>query len=142
LVAAATELSPPPGRMQVELESLGFDALTAAAPGPAPRPKRAARVVDTEREETRATVKAALDAASREVRRLEQEAATSAAKYQRAVREAEDAAERARLATHACDEARAQAETARGRLASAESELAAARRAYEELSGETTPGSA
>jgi hypothetical protein len=138
LLGAMPDASPPPGRMHAELEAMGFDALVAVAPAPAPRPKRGVPIVDVRRAEQLATVKGSLDAIAREVCRMEQETDASEAKYKRAVRDAEDAAERARLASRASDEARTQADTAQKRLEAARRDLAEARRAYEELSGEPT----
>jgi hypothetical protein len=138
LLGAMPDTSPPPGRMHGELEAMGFDALAAVAPAPAPRPKRAVPVVDARRAEQLANVKGSIDAIAREVRRMEQEAEASEAKYKRAVRDAEDAAERARIASRASDEARTQADTAQKRLEAARRDLAEARRAYDELSAEPT----
>jgi hypothetical protein len=138
LLGATPEASPPPGRMHAELEAMGFDALAAVAPVPAARPKRAVPVVDARRAEQLATVKGSIDAIAREVRRMEQEAEASEAKYKRAVRDAEDAAERARVASRASDEARTQADAAQKRLEAARRDLAEARRAYDELSAEPT----
>lgn len=138
LLAAMPDASPPPGRMHAELDAMGFDALSAVAAAPAARPKRPVPVVDARRAEQLATVKGSIDAIAREVRRMEQEAEASEAKYKRAVRDADDAAERARIASRASDEARTQADAAQKRLEAARRDLAEARRAYDELSAEPT----
>ena len=138
LVGAAEDVSPPPGRMYAELEVMGFDALGTAAQPPAPstRPKRSP--MDDRRAETLATIKTSLDAVTREVRRLEQDAAASEQKHQRAMRDAEDAAERLTVANCALDEARAESDAAKRRLDAARVELAEARRVYEELAARTS----
>jgi hypothetical protein len=138
LLGASTDVSPPPGRMSAELEPMGFDALTSAAPAPPSRSKRPAPAADHEHAERVAGVRAALDAVTREVRRLEQEAQASEARHTRAVRESEDAAHRASLAESAREEARKGADTAQQRLDAARTELTEARRVYEELSARPT----
>ena len=135
LGAAVEEVSPRPGRMSAELEAMGFDALTAAAPAPPPqsRPKREAPPADPLHAERISTVKAALDAVAKEVRKLELEAEASEARHTRAARDADDAAARAAAAGVARDEARKDADLARERLERARAELERARRAFDEL---------
>jgi hypothetical protein len=138
LGAAVEEISPPPGRMTAELETMGFDALTAAAPAPPPqnRPKREPPPADPAHAEKISTVKAALDAVAKEVRRLELEAEASEARHTRAARDADDAAVRAATASTARDEARKDADLAHERLGRARAELDQARRAFDELTNE------
>jgi hypothetical protein len=139
LLGAADDVTPPPGRMSAELEPMGFDALTAAAPAPPARPKRSVPVLDQARADTIASVKSALDAVIREVRRLEHEASASEARHSRASLDADDAANRALLASRARDEARRDADEAQRRLQSARVELDEARRVYDELVSERGP---
>src|SRR5438128_2717260 len=128
--AAAEDVSPPPGRMGAELETMGFDALTAAAPAPPPqsRPKREPPPADPAHAEKVSTVKAALDAVAKEVRRLELETEASEARHTRAARDAEDASARAVAAGRARDEARKDADLARERLERGRADLEEARR--------------
>ena len=136
LLGAADDITPPPGRMSAELEAMGFDALTAAAPAPPARPKRSIPVLDQARADRIASVKSALDGVVREVRRLEHEASACQARHSRASLDAEDAANRALLAGRARDEARRDADAAQRRLESARVELDEARRVYDELAAE------
>jgi hypothetical protein len=136
LGAAVEDVTPPPGRMSAELETMGFDALTAAAPAPPPksRPKREAPPADPVHAEKLSAFKAALDAVAKEVRKLELEAEASEARHTRAARDADDAAARATAANIARDEARKDADRAREHLDHARAELDRARRAFDELS--------
>ncbi|HEX4340556.1 MAG TPA: hypothetical protein VH062_31825 [Polyangiaceae bacterium] len=134
LVGASEDVTPPPGRMSAELETMGFDALTSAAPAPPSRPKRVATpAVDEASAERVAAVKEALDAVTREVRRLEQDSEASEARHVRASKDVDDTAERLRHTTRARDEARERADAAQQKLERARTELTEARRVYDEL---------
>jgi hypothetical protein len=129
LLAASPEgTTPRPGRMSIELEPLGFDALALAADAPAKSaasPEEGAEA-RTERIETART---ALDAAVKETRRLETEVERKKARYDRAASDAENAERLADAARRARDEARREAEAERARLDAASAELAELTRA-------------
>jgi hypothetical protein len=132
--AAAEDVTPPPGRMSAELEPLGFDALTTVAKAaPRPPPKRAATPEEAEVEKRLASVKAAFDAAEREVRRLEGEAKAARATATRVERDCVEAEERAELARRSRDEARNRAEEAEARVEAARKQVEDARGNRERL---------
>jgi len=136
LSTAADEASPPPGRMSAELEPLGFDAFTAMPAAPAPKPaKREKSPADAARAEKIDAVKQALDAADKEVRRLERESERSQAALERAERDVLDAERRADAARRERDDAGRAAEEARRRVDAARNALAGAERELEDLSG-------
>lgn len=135
LSTAVEDATPPPGRMTAELESLGFDAFTsvpAAAPV-AKASKRAEAPEDSAHTEKIAAVKAALDAADKELRRLEREAERSQAALERAQRDLEDAERRAETARRDENEAQRAAVEARTRVDAARDVLDQAKRAMKEL---------
>jgi hypothetical protein len=134
LGASPGGVTPPPGRMSLELESMGFDALTSAAPVPLPaKPKRETPPGGSQHAMKVAAVRESVEAIEKVIRRLEQEAESAEAKHTRAARDAEDAAERAAISAQARDEARRGADQARQKLDAAQLELDEARRVFDDL---------
>jgi hypothetical protein len=134
LSAAQDGVDPPPGRMSAELSPLGFDALsevaTTAPPGRREAPKA---LQDAELSKKIEGVKASLDAAERELRRLEHEAKLARAKHERATRDAEDAERRADEARRSRDDARRETDEATDRFDTARRDVEAARRELSKL---------
>jgi hypothetical protein len=134
IAAAPGHVEPPPGRMSAELESLGFDAITTVAPA-APRKERkpAPLADDAERAQKLIVVKEALDAAEKELRRLERETELAESSHTRASRDVEDAERRADAARQARDDARLKADLARAHQDTAAAAVTEARAVVKDL---------
>jgi hypothetical protein len=124
LGAVGGNVSPPPGRMSVELEPVGFETLSAAldASPSRERTKDAAvaapsSAVDAGRDEARAEARAALEAAETELAHLEKTADGAAKGHEKTANDAEEAIRRAEDARRVRDDARREMEAARTKLA-------------------------
>lgn len=133
LSTAAEDVNPPPGRMRVELEPLGFDAFTDVPVAPPPKPPKRAAPEDAGRTAKIDAVKQALGAADKELRRLEREAERSQAALERAERDLEDAERRAEAAKQARRDAERETTAAKARVDDATREVEKARRALDEI---------
>jgi hypothetical protein len=122
-----------PGRMSAELEPVGFDAFTAVAAAPVRKPRPSPSAGAAEHAQRIEQARAALDAAHKELRRLEREAEANQAAHARAVRELEDADRRVLALREARDEARRVADEATARVEAVRAQLDDAQRALDEL---------
>jgi hypothetical protein len=133
LSTAAEEISPPPGRMSAELEPLGFDAFTAMPQAPPKATKRARSPEDAAIAEKLAAVEEALGAAEKECRRLERDAERALAVHERAVRDLEEAEQRAAAARRARDEAATEVKASKSRVDAARRDLERARKTVDSM---------
>jgi hypothetical protein len=133
LSASPDGVEPPPGRMALELEPTGFDALSQAA-APAPRkPKRDIHKTDDAARENRlAGSRTLIESLDKELRKLERDAELVAIRADRAAREADDATRRATEMRATAEAVRVEADGARTRVEDARRQLEDARRALEE----------
>jgi hypothetical protein len=123
-----------PGRMSVELEPVGFDAFTSVAAAPMRKPRPSGSPGTAAHDQKMEQLRAALDAAHKELRRLEREAEANQAAHARAVRELGDAERRVLALREARDEAQRIVEEATARVQGVRAQLDDAQRALDELS--------
>jgi hypothetical protein len=116
LLSANGNTEPRPGRLSVDLEPVGFDTLTLAAPTePTPEPKLTKAEATAEKKRLDQARRTVAELESR-VAELEHEASADRTRREQATKAAEEAAKRADEALRSRDEARRTAEGSQARL--------------------------